>query len=66
MEFKHQKEELSASDWKHMYCILLQGMDEALELLPADSRASFLAGRILRKSVEEAEEYYISVVEGEN
>ena len=49
-----------------MYCILLRGIDAALELMPVDSRGAFAAGRILRKSMEEAEEYYISSVQGEN
>ena len=66
MEFENQKEELSASDWKHMYCILLRGMADALELMPVDSRGAFAAGCVLRKSMEEAEEYYISSVQGEN
>ena len=66
MEFENKKEELSASDWKHMYCILLRGIDAALELMPVDSRGAFAAGCVLRKSMEEAEEYYISSVQGEN
>ena len=66
MEFEKNKEELSASDWKHMYCILLRGMDTALDLLPVDSRGAFAASCVLRKSMEEAEEYYISAVKGEN
>ena len=66
MEIKDREEELSASDWKHMYCILLRGMDAALDLMPVDSRATFSASRVLRKSMEEAEEYYISSVGNEN
>ena len=66
MEFEQKKEELSASDWKHMYCILLRGMDAALDLLPVDSGAAFSAGCVLRKSMEEAEEYYIASVGSEN
>ena len=66
MEFENQKEELSASDWKHMYCILLRGMADALDRMPVDSRGALSASRILRKSMEEAEEYYISSAKSEN
>ena len=66
MEFESREDDLSASDWKHMYCILLRGMDDALTLLPKDSRGAFAAGCVLRKAVEEAEEYYISAVEEKN
>ena len=66
MEFEHEREELSASDWKHMYCILMRGMADALDRMPVDSRGTFAAGCVLRKSMEEAEEYYISSVQGEN
>ena len=66
MEFEHEREELSASDWRHMYCILLRGMADALDLMPVDSRGAFAAGCVLRKSMEEAEEYYISSAKSEN
>ena len=66
MEFENQKEELSASDWKHMYCILLRGIDTALELLPGDSRGAFAAGCVLRKALDDAEDYYISSGKEEN
>ena len=58
------REELTASDWKHMYCILLRGTDIALERLALD--APFAARRALEMSVEEAEEYYLSAGGGEN
>jgi hypothetical protein len=51
-------EELTAADWKHMYCILLGGVDVALERLT--SGAAIAARRALETSVDEAEEYYIS------
>ena len=58
MKIKFEREEeLTAADWKHMYCILLRGMDAALEHLPD---ASFAARRALETSMDEAEEYYIS------
>ena len=66
IEFEREREELSASDWKHMYCILLRGMADALDLMPVDSRGAFAAGCVLRKSMEEAEEYYISSAKSEN
>ena len=66
IEFEREREELSASDWKHMYCILLRGIDAALERMPVDSRGAFAAGCVLRKSMEEAEEYYISSAKSEN
>ena len=51
-------EELTAADWKHMYCVLLRGMDAAMERLT--SGATIAARRALEKSMDEAEEYYIS------
>lgn len=58
MKIKFEREEeLTAADWKHMYCILLRGMDAALEHLPD---APFAARRALETSMDEAEEYYIS------
>ena len=66
MEFEHRKDDLSASEWRHMYCTLLRGIDAALERMPVDSRDAFSASRILRKSMEEAEEYYIASVGSEN
>jgi hypothetical protein len=51
-------EELTAVDGKHMYCVLLRGMDAALERLKAD--APVAARHALETSMDEAEEYYIS------
>ncbi len=59
-----REEDLTASDWKHMYCILLRGVDAALERLPAD--APFAARRALETAMDEAEEYYISAGKSEN
>ena len=53
-----REEELTASDWKHMYYILLRGMDAAMERLEVDAPAA--ARRALETSMDEAEEYYIS------
>ena len=59
MKIKFEREEeLTAADWKHMYCILLRGMDAALERLEVDAPAA--ARRALETSMDEAEEYYIS------
>ena len=51
-------EELTAADWKHMYCVLLRGMDAAMERLT--SGANIAARHALETSMDEAEEYYIS------
>jgi len=59
-----REEELTASDWKHMYCILLRGMDAALERLAVN--APYAARSALESSMEEAEEYYISAAGFEN
>ena len=58
MQTELDQKDLTASDWKHMYCILLRGMDAALERLSAG--ASFAARRALETSMDEAEEHYIS------
>ena len=59
-----REEELTASDWKHMYCILLRGADIALERLLLD--APVAARRALEATMDEAEEYYISEADLEN
>lgn len=58
-----REEELTASDWKHMYCILLRGMDAALEHLPD---APLAARNVLETAVEEAEECYITAAGSKN
>lgn len=64
MQPAFEREELTASDWKHMYCILLWGMDTALERMSAGAPAA--ARRALETSMETAEEYYISAGGGRN
>ena len=61
MEFERREEELTAADWKHMYCVLLKGIDAALS-----AETAFAVRGVLRKAVEEAEEYYISAASFEN